>query len=112
MVESLTSGGVSAVAAMTAGREVTAQASASALKGAESLASVVEEMNNIALMINQTASAAEEQSLVSKSINQSVQNIVDATESTYLQFEKARESEQQLQSLSGELSDLIGEFKL
>ena len=112
MVESLTSGGVSAVAAMTAGREVTAQASASALKGAESLASVVEEMNNIALMINQTASAAEEQSLVSKSINQSVQNIVDATESTYLQFEKARESEQQLQSLSGQLSDLIGEFKL
>ena len=112
MVESLTSGGVSAVDAMNTGREVTAQASNSALQGAESLASVVAEMNNIALMINQTASAAEEQSLVSKSINRSVQNIVDATESTYKQFEKARKSEQQLLNLSGELSDLIGEFKL
>ena len=112
MVESLTAGGVSAVSAMNTGREVTAQASESALQGAESLASVVAEMNNIALMINQTASAAEEQSLVSKSINRSVQNIVDATESTYKQFEKARKSEQELLSLSAELSDLIGEFKL
>ena len=112
MIESVTSGSARAVTAMQSGRDLTADASASALNGAELINAVVEEIDNISLIINQSASAAEEQSLVAKSINQSIQNIVDATESTYQQFDKARASELELVTLTEQLNHLIGEFRL
>ncbi|MDN4502049.1 methyl-accepting chemotaxis protein [Alteromonadaceae bacterium BrNp21-10] len=112
MIESVSTSGSRAVTAMNSGTELTTKASASALQGAESLTSVVKEIDNIALIISQAASASEEQSQVSKVINQSIQNIVEATELTYQQFDKARTSELELLELSDELNHLIGEFKL
>jgi methyl-accepting chemotaxis protein len=112
MIEKLQSGARKAAAVMDVGRSSAQSSVDLASKAGEALTAITEAVNEITQMNSQIASAACQQDVVSKEINQNVVNIAQIADSTALGAQKLASSSNELAGLSSDLQQMIGRFKL
>ena len=78
----------------------------------EALQRISQAVNTITDMNTQIASAAEEQTSVSETINQNVHEIVAISEQTAQGTRRAGEATQRLKALAGELTDEVSRYRV
>ncbi|ACA85103.1 methyl-accepting chemotaxis protein [Shewanella woodyi] len=112
MIERLQKGVQEAVASMEVGIKQVDDANNKANMAGQALKDIVLSVDNISHMNTQIATAAEEQSSVAESINQSIITISDiAMESTQASHELSS-SVEELTTLSEDMRSQVGQFKL
>ena len=78
----------------------------------EALQRISEAVSTITDMNTQIASAAEEQTSVSETINQNVHEIVAITEQTAAGTRRAGDATQRLKALASEMADQVSRYKV
>ncbi|MBW8189961.1 methyl-accepting chemotaxis protein [Neiella marina] len=112
MIERLQQGSTDAIAAMTQSRDSGQQAVENATQAQASLDEVAHAIDLISAMNEQIASAAEEQTSVSDSINQSITRISDSAGETESYASTTTQMSNNLAQLSERLGQLLGQFKV
>ncbi|WP_382415733.1 methyl-accepting chemotaxis protein [Gilvimarinus japonicus] len=112
MLVQLQSGVQGAVQAMTHASDMTGEAVESANDGGESLASISEAVGTITNMAIQIATAAEEQSSVTAEIDKNLVEINELAMNTSGGASKTAEASAELSTLSHNLRQLVGNFKV
>ncbi|TBU71099.1 methyl-accepting chemotaxis protein [Phytopseudomonas daroniae] len=102
----------SAVEAMAKGRQQSERVVEYAAKASEALAQINGHISQISDQNIQVATATEEQSCVVEEINRNVEQINQFTQETTLIADQLNDASSNLQSLSRQLDDLVGNFKL
>ena len=111
MTEKLQKHAKSAVKAMTSSQEKSAASTKRSDDVAESLSEIADEISRITEMNLQIASASEEQSVVAEEINKNIVEISQVTSETVKNSETVVNTSQQLAILSGDIHDIINEYK-
>ena len=112
MLAQLQTGVQGAVQAMAHANEMTGEAVESANDGGESLASISEAVGAITNMAIQIATAAEEQSSVTAEIDKNLVEINELAMNTSGGASKTAEASAELSTLSDNLRQLVGNFKV
>ncbi|TQV80057.1 methyl-accepting chemotaxis protein [Exilibacterium tricleocarpae] len=112
MIESLQSGSLEAVKAMSNSENTTERTVSKAEEAGQSLTSIVSSITAISDMSIQIASAAEEQSAVAAEIDRSIVMIATLTNQSYEEIENTSLSSRELEELSISLGELVAQFKL
>ncbi|WP_207062906.1 methyl-accepting chemotaxis protein [Motiliproteus sp. SC1-56] len=111
MIERLQSGAKGAVSAMNRSRTQADSCSTQAARAGEALGRITQAVGTIADMAQQIATAAEEQSKVAEDIGRNVINISDEANRTRSDAEESNQISGRVNSLAGELSMQLGQFK-
>lgn len=112
MIGQLQAGVKDAVAVMDTSRQQAVQSTEQAAKAGEALSSITQSVAMIANMATQIATAAEEQTAVSEEINRNIVNISDEAQLTAKNAEQSHVSSVQVNSLSQQLGEQVGQFKV
>jgi len=112
MIEQLQSGTENAVKAMDAGKCKVKESVESVALAGSSFESIAGFISQVSDMNNQISCAADEQSNVAEDVNKSITRIKDVGIKTAESTEHTAEASQKLTSLSSELKQLVGKFKL
>lgn len=112
IIEKLQSGSRNAVQAMTKSREQTHSVVKQATVASTSLATVVESVSNINQMSTQIATAAEEQNVVAEDMNRNILRIKDMAIQNAAGANETSQASQNLVSMSTELQNLVGQFRI
>ena len=112
MIEKLQSASGQAVSVMEQGTGMARGTVDKAAQAGEALHAINSRMAEITDMNSQIASAAEEQSAVGEEINRNIVNISDGTSQVAATVEETAEASGQLAELSGELEQVVGQFKI
>ena len=112
MIDRLQQGSKAAVDVMTQGKTQATLSVEQAAKAGASLDAIADMINVISDMNTQIASAAEEHSAVSSEINRNVTSINQAASQTADDAERLSQSSLQLTRMSGELRNLLQQFKV
>lgn len=110
MISSLQEKAYSAVSAMDQSRQQAQTCVESALKAADALTSIGEQVNEITDMNTRIATAVEQQGTVSEDINRSISSIRDAADQNVKTGQKNYENADFVSNLSTALSDLSRQF--
>ena len=112
MINQLQSEAQNAVDAMSKSSELTDEGVTAAQQASHALANIAERISQITDINTQVATATEEQSTVVVDINNSIEDINGITQQTADTANSMSHSSQQLQRLSHELAQMVGEFRL
>ncbi|KIQ06057.1 MULTISPECIES: methyl-accepting chemotaxis protein [Pseudomonas] len=112
VIDRLQSESRSAVEAMAKGRQQSERVVEYAAKASEALAQINGHISQISDQNIQVATATEEQSCVVEEINRNVEQINQFTQETTVIADQLNTASGNLQSLSRQLDDLVGNFKL
>ncbi len=112
MIEKLQAASSQAVSVMEQGTGMARDTVDKAAQAGEALHAINSRMAEITDMNSQIASAAEEQSAVGEEINRNIVNISDGTNQVAATVEETAEASGQLAELSGELEQVVGQFKI
>lgn len=112
MISRLQSGVKDAVSAMTNSHEVTATTVRKSSEVTEALDRIAQGISTIVDMSHQIAQAAEEQSAVSKNVNDSVEQISELGQVTARNAEETLGSSRQMSELTASLQRLVDAFKV
>ncbi|WP_442964003.1 methyl-accepting chemotaxis protein [Pseudomonas sp. MM211] len=112
VIDRLQSESRSAVEAMTKGHQQSERVVEYAAKASEALAQINGHISQISDQNIQVATATEEQSCVVEEINRNVEQINQFTQETTVIADQLNQSSINLQSLSKQLDELVGNFKL
>ncbi|RUO28107.1 methyl-accepting chemotaxis protein [Aliidiomarina sedimenti] len=102
----------SAVQAMKGSSEAVDQAVHKVSSAGESLSNITMAANKINEMIQQIASAAEEQTMATREINQSIHSVSDIAEQASGHVKESVESSESLARLAEHLQDMVKRFRL
>ncbi|WP_144210679.1 methyl-accepting chemotaxis protein [Shewanella donghaensis] len=111
MIGQLQTGVKDAVSAMDSSREQALKSTEQAAQAGVALAKITESVAMIANMATQIATAAEEQTAVSEEINRNIVNISDEARTTVSNADQSHSASVQVNNLSEQLRDEIGQFK-
>ncbi|HRH79395.1 MAG TPA: methyl-accepting chemotaxis protein [Cellvibrionaceae bacterium] len=112
MLQLLQNGVQAAVNAMSASNTMTQDAVVAANEAEAALGSVSDGVRSISDMTLQTATAAEEQSLVTNEIDRNLVEIHDLSSGTAKDAKKTYEYSQNLSSSASHMKELLGRFKI
>jgi methyl-accepting chemotaxis protein len=112
MIEQLQAGAKQAVTVMETSRNSTQTTADKATATQDALDTISGSMQQVNDMINQIASAAEQQSSVAEEINRNVVNIVDLSNDTAQASEQTSQASAELNNLAGQLKQLVHRFKV
>ncbi len=112
MVERLQSGTRDAVQVMQAGEDKTRQTVEQAGEADQALREIRDSVRSITEMIDQIASAAEEQSQVAETINANVTTVMGEAEQNAEGAARGSEAAEELSRLARELEELAGRFRV
>ena len=112
MIEKLQAGAKQAVTVMENSRTSTRITTDKAMATQETLDTISASIQGVNDMINQIASAAEQQSLVAEEINHNVVNIVNLSNDTALASEQTSQASAELNTLAEQLKQLVHRFKI
>ena len=112
LIDNLQNGAEQAVKVMTKSREQTDLSVEKAQHAGQSLSSITQSVETILQMNTQIATASEEQSAVSEEIQRNVVNIQNIAEETSAGAEQTNNASAELARLGGQLSTLVGQFKI
>ncbi len=112
MIEQLQAGSRNAVSVMQNSRDRAQDSVDHAAKAGESLQAINQAVNSISEMNLQIASAAEEQTSVADEINKNITEISGIAERTALGAEQNARASESLTELAGELTQVVGKFRV
>ena len=112
MIERLQTGASEAVKVMEHGTARADESVQQAAKAGSALDAISEAVSVISQMNVQIASAAEEQNAVAEDINKSVVAISEITEQTAAGAQQTASASNELNQLSGQLSDMVRQFRV
>ncbi len=112
MIERLQGNARAAVTAMEQGNERSQHTVAQAEEAGRALLAITGAVEQIALMSQQIASAAEEQSCVAEEINRNVINVREIAAATAADAQAVSASSDSLRDLAGHLRDRTGRFRI
>jgi methyl-accepting chemotaxis protein len=112
MIERLQQGTHEAVGVMENGRQRAEDSEIQVQAAGEALDAITSAVSHISQMNAQIASAAEEQGRVAEEINRNVISISEVAEQTVVGAGQSSAANERVNSLAGELKELVGRFKL
>ena len=112
MIEQLQAGAKQAVTVMENSRTSTQLTAEKAMSTQGALDTISASIQGVNDMINQIASAAEQQSSVAEEINRNVVNIVDLSNDTAQASEQTSQASAELHTLAEQLKQLVHRFKI
>jgi methyl-accepting chemotaxis protein len=102
----------SAVSSMEEGVHEVERGSSESAKSGDALQSILEQINEVTLQVNQIATAAEQQNATTGEITNSIHQITSVINGTNQTAQDTATATAQLTSLAQELQTLVGHFKL
>ncbi len=112
MIEKLQQGARNAVKVMDAGNVKTEETVKTAADAGTALESIAAAVDNITMLNEQIASAAEEQSCVAEEINRNVVNVQTIASETADNAGQTAESSESVKGVASQLKELVKEFKV
>jgi methyl-accepting chemotaxis protein len=112
MIKAIQSETKGAVAAMEQGVQQVEAGTAEAARSGEALHEIMQQINDVALQINQIAAAAEEQTSTSCDIANSIHQVISVVQTTAMGARESATAATQLNGNAQELQRLVGQFKL
>jgi len=112
MIEKLQHGAQSAVKVMEEGVGHTEKTVSQASEAGTTLEAIAKAVDNVTMMNDQIASAAEEQSAVAEEINRNVVNVRDISLNTAENANQTTQSSSSLKEVASQLQVLVSEFKV
>jgi methyl-accepting chemotaxis protein len=112
MIKSIQSETRNAVRAMDEGVKEVEQSTVEAGRSGQALETIVDQINSLALQVNQMATAAEEQSATTTEITNNIQNIHDVVVKNAQDAQGSADEALQLANLAQNLQGLVGLFKI
>jgi len=112
IIDKLQQGTRRTVGAMRSGRDAAEQGVIQVKKASAALATISQQMDSLAAMNYQIASAVEEQSASTEEVNKSIELIAQVAEETSAGAEQANQSNMELAKMSTGLNTMVGQFKL
>ena len=112
MIKAIQSETKGAVAAMEQGVHQVENGTNEAAKSGVALREILEQVNSVAMQVNQIATAAEEQTATTSEISNNMQQITEVVSDTANGAHQSATAASQLNSNAGELQRLVGQFKL
>jgi len=101
-----------AVAVMEKGVQQVEAGTSEAAKSGKALQDILEQINNVAMQVNQIATAAEEQTATTREISNNIQQISDVVEMGAKGSLEISGASSNLSKLSVDLQDLVRKFRL
>ena len=102
----------SAIASMEEGVRGTDKGIEEAARLEGALSSILEQVNEVTMQVNQIATAAEEQGATTGEITNNIQQVTCVVQETASGAQESAQSAARLSDLSGELQRIVGKFKL
>ncbi len=112
MIEHLQQATKEAVSVMERGGKTAKSSLDQAASAGEALKEITGSVATICDMMNQIASATEEQGAASEEINDSIRNISSIAQQTAVDADKSNEASNLVAALATEIRDLLGQFKI
>ena len=112
MIKAVQSETKDAVATMEMGVRQVEAGAIEAAKSGEALRAILEQINDVAMQINQIATAAEEQTATTSEISSNMVQITEVVQQTSLGAHESAAAAAQLSGNAGELQRLVRQFKL
>ncbi len=112
MIKAIQSETRGAVAAMEQGVHQVENGTNEAAKSGAALREILEQVNSVAMQVNQIATAAEEQTATTSEISNNMQQITEVVSDTASGAHQSATAASQLNSNAEELQRLVGQFKL
>jgi len=112
MIKAIQSETKGAVSAMEQGVHQVENGTSEAAKSGAALREILEQVNSVAMQVNQIATAAEEQTATTSEISNNMQQITEVVSDTASGAHQSATAASQLNSNAEELQRLVGQFKL
>jgi methyl-accepting chemotaxis protein len=112
MIKAIQSETRGAVSAMEKGVRQVESGTSEAAKSGAALREILEQVNSVAMQVNQIATAAEEQTATTSEISNNMQQITEVVSDTASGAHQSATAASQLNSNAEELQRLVGQFKL
>ena len=112
MIKNIQSETRSAVNAMEQGVQEVENGSGEAARSGDALQVILEQINDVAMQVNQIATAAEEQTATTSEISSNMMQITDAVQATARGAEESAHASDMLAQQAEDLKRLVGRFKI
>ncbi|MGE6568974.1 methyl-accepting chemotaxis protein [Shewanella vesiculosa] len=112
IISEIQTGIQSVIQSITSTQQQSAQLQSKAMQSSDAISEILALIDNISSMTAQLASATEEQALVTEDINVNVSTISELTEQSLMANETHSQAAQSLQTISVDMSQTLGQFKI
>ena len=112
IISEIQTGIQSVIQSITSTQQQSAQLQSKAMQSSDAISEILALIDNISSMTAQLASATEEQALVTEDINVNVSTISELTEQSLMANETHSHAAQSLQTISVDMSQTLGQFKI